>query len=218
MRTRRNFIQSSGLIILGAAANAGQAYSSSSPAKPMMIIDLNRCTGCQSCVIACKGHAKTAPEKFNTHLITVEKDDSPARLIFTPVQCNQCDDPPCVPVCPNNATFKLANGIVVTDWDKCKSNGNCINACPYDARFNDQNYGNRVDKCDFCLDRLMQGLEPACVEACSAGARIFGDLNNPQGEFASYHQNKKIVVRKPEEKTRPNVLYVQAAQGREELI
>jgi len=221
METRRNFIQKSGLVLFGAAAGlagARQACALPVQAKPAMIIDLNRCTGCQACVIACKGYTKTAPEKFNTRLITTEKDSSPARLIFTPIQCNQCDDPPCVPACPQNATFKHENGIVVTDWDKCQSVGDCIKACPYEARFADSRHGRKVDKCDFCLGRLLKGLEPACVEACPSKARIFGDLHNPQGEFALYMQNKELAVRKPEKQTKPNVLYVKAGQGKEALV
>ena len=220
MQTRRRFIEKSGLLLLGTAvgvAHTGQAYSSGAPEKPAMIIDLNRCLGCQSCVIACKSYTQTAPEKFNTHLITEERESSPPRIVFTPVQCNQCDNPPCIPACPFDATFKLANGIVAIDWAKCRSCGSCIEACPYGARFSDQNFENKTDKCDFCNDRLQQGIDPACVEACSAGARIFGDMNAPKGEFATYLQNKKLVIRKPEKKTGPNVLYVQEGRDQGEL-
>lgn len=221
METRRDFIQKSSRVLFGAAAGLAWVKQVSAlpvQAKPAMIIDLNRCTGCQACVVACKGYTKTAPEKFNTRLITMTKDSSPTRLTFTPIQCNQCDNPPCVQSCPTNATFKLDNGIVVTDWDKCQSAGNCIEACPYEARFADSRYGQKVDKCDFCLGRLLKGLEPACVEACSSRARIFGDLHNPQGEFAQYLQNKELAVRKAEKQTKPNVRYVKADHGKEALV
>ncbi|MCF6188754.1 MAG: 4Fe-4S dicluster domain-containing protein [Desulfobulbaceae bacterium] len=220
MDTRRTFIGKGGLVVAGVVAGlagAEQLHALSAQAKPAMIIDLNRCTGCQACVIACKGYTGTAPEQFNTRLILEVNDNTPSRIIFTPVQCNQCDEPPCVSACPENATFKLDNGIVVTDWDKCTSAGSCIEACPYGARFADSRYGQRVDKCDFCLARLLAGLEPACVEACSSGARIFGDLNNPQGEFSDYLQNKSLAVRKPEKLTKPNIRYVRAGHGTEEL-
>ena len=220
MQTRRRFLEKSGLLLLGTAASLAiteQACSASSPGQPAMIIDLNRCIGCQSCVIACKGYTKTAPGKFNTHVITEEKASVPARISFTPVQCNQCDNPPCVPACPFDATFKLANGIVVIDLAKCRSCGSCIDACPYGARFRDQNFENKADKCDFCNDRLQEGLEPACVEACSSHARIFGDMNAPKGEFATYLQDKKLAIRKPEKKTGPNILYVQSRRDQGEL-
>ena len=221
MQTRRNFIQKGGLILFSTAAGVGfseHASASFLSKKPAMIIDLNRCTGCQSCVIACKSHAKTAPKKFNTRLISVETGGIPAQIIFTPVQCNQCGNPPCVSACPYDATFKLANGVVVIDWEKCKSCGNCIGACPYKARFHDALFDDRADKCDFCNDRLEHGLDPVCVEACAPGARIMGDMINPQDEFAAYQQSKVLKIRKPEQKTSPRIFYVQAGQGREDLI
>lgn len=218
METRRSFIRTGGLVVLGVAgglAGAEKVAAMSARRQRLgMIIDLNRCTGCQSCVVACKGRDKTVRGQFKTRLLTVETDDSPARLIFTPVQCNQCENPPCVPACPVGAVFKLDNGIVVTDWDKCRSLGNCIKACPYEARFADPRHGQKADKCDFCQGRLEKGLEPACVEACASGARIFGDFNNPQGEFALYLRKRKLAVRKAELKTRPNIRYVTIRRGR----
>ncbi len=218
METRRSFIQKGGLVVLGVAgglAGAEKVAAMSARRQRLgMIIDLNRCTGCQSCVVACKGQDKTVRGQFKTRLLTVETDNSPARLVFTPVQCNQCENPPCVPACPVGAVFKLGNGIVVTDWNKCRSLGNCIKACPYEARFADPRHGRKADKCDFCLGRLEKGLEPACVEACAAGARIFGDFNRPQGEFALYLRKRKLAVRKAELKTRPNIRYVTIRRGR----
>lgn len=134
-------------------------------------------------------------------------------MLFTPVQCNQCEDPPCVSACPENATFKLPNGIVFTDWNKCKSRGDCVPACPYEARFADQRHGGKSDKCDFCLDRLEKGLVPACVEACSEKARIFGDLKKPTGEFAEYLNKSGLVTRKPELKLGSRVRYVPSTKS-----
>lgn len=174
-----------------------------------MVIDLNRCTGCKSCVIACKVQNKSAPDKFNTRVVAIEDVGARgARVTFTPIQCNQCEDPPCVKSCRLKATFKLPNGIVVTDWDKCASLGSCVTACPYDARYLDPRHDDMVDKCDFCVDRLEQGLLPACVEACDAGARIFGDFNNPQGEFAEYLKRTELTGRKPKLGIKTSVLYV----------
>jgi len=152
-------------------------------------------------------------DKFNTKILTLEDGNYPhAKIVFTPVQCNQCENPPCVPACPVKATFKLPNGIVVTDWDKCQGIGACVPACPYEARFLDPRHkgqsGGKVDKCDFCLNRLEQGLMPACVEACAASARLFGDLNAPEGEFAEYLKRTDLKARKPEKKTGPNIRYV----------
>ncbi len=113
-----------------------------------------------------------------------------------------------MPACPYDATFKLSNGIVVTDWDKCKAAGNCVTACPFEARFLDPTHGNKSDKCDFCLDRVNAGLEPACVEACSEKARLFGDIHTATGEFADYLKREDLVRRKPGLNIRTAVHYV----------
>ncbi len=219
---RRGFIKKSGLLILGGAAVVGiesAAAAAENPEKWGLIIDLNRCTGCQSCVIACKNQSKTTSGNFNTRVLSAETGSGPAaRVVYMPVQCNQCDNPPCVAACPAHATFKLANGIVVTDWDKCESNGACVESCPYGARFLDSQHGNKADKCDFCLDRLALGLKPACVESCPSKARIFGNMKQPRGEFAAYLNKAGLRVRKPEFKTRPRVHYIPSRHGREGMI
>lgn len=215
MSERRVFIKNGLIAMVGIAslAAAGAKEASAASRKWGMIIDLNRCCGCQSCVIACKAQNKTVAGSFNTKVLSLEDGSYPdARIIFTPVQCNQCENPPCVPACPLNATFKLPNGIVVTDWNKCEGIGTCVSACPYDARFIDKRHkgseGGKVDKCDFCLHRLEQGLLPACVEACDAGARIFGDLNAPTGEFAEYLKKTELTSRKAGLGIKTSVLYL----------
>jgi len=215
---RRKFIKKSGLLIVGGAVAAGveSAAAAEGPEKWAMIIDLNRCTGCQACVIACKNQNKTAAGNFNTRVVDMEVGQYPvAHHVYTPIQCNQCDNPPCVKACPVGATFKLANGIVVTDWDKCQAKGECVESCPYGARSLDYQHGNKADKCDFCLDRLALGLEPACVELCPARARIFGDMNKPQGEFAVYLHKSGLKVRRAGLNTGPRIQYVplRHAQG-----
>ena len=216
MQSRRLFIRN-GLIVIGLAGvvKVPGALASTSTPKWAMIIDVNRCTGCQSCVIACKAQNKTAADQFNTRVLSLEDGNFPeARVIFTPVQCNHCEDPRCVPACPLEATYKLPNGIVVTDWEKCESYGACVPACPYGARFLDERHGNKVDKCDFCLNRLEQGLLPACVESCEANARVFGDLNNPTGEFAEYLKRRDLAARKPELKIKTSIRYVLSRTGK----
>ncbi|HBG19565.1 MAG TPA: hypothetical protein DDY32_09915 [Desulfobulbaceae bacterium] len=210
MQNRRVFLKSGiAVIALAGAAKVSRALASSPNPKWAMVIDVNRCTGCQACVIACKAQNKTATDQFNTRVLSVEDGNYPeSRVVFTPVQCNHCEDPKCVPACPLEATYKLPNGIVVTDWEKCESLGACVQACPYGARFLDARYEDKVDKCDFCLNRLEQGLLPACVEACEANARLFGDMNAPEGEFAEYLKRRDLTVRKPELKIRTSLLYV----------
>lgn len=215
--SKRNFLKS-GLVALAAAVCLPKVKSSLA-APPLrsyhMIIDPNRCTGCQACVIACKGRNDTAPAQFNTRILIGETGSgSQARAGFRPVQCNQCENPPCVPACPTKATFRLPSGVVVTDWNLCNGSGNCLPACPYSARFLDARHGNRVDKCDFCLDRLEQGLMPSCVEACSPNARLFGDLNAPRGEFARYLEMAGLQAERPELNLKTSISYVPVRQGR----
>jgi tetrathionate reductase subunit B len=100
-----------------------------------------------------------------------------------PRLCNHCDNPPCIPVCPVSATYKREDGIVAVDGDRCVGCAYCVQACPYDARFINHET-NKADKCTFCAHRVDAGLLPACVETCVGGARIFGDINDAEGELA----------------------------------
>ncbi len=216
MQNRRLFLKNGlAVIAMASVAKASLTTAATTQTKWGMIIDINRCTGCQSCVIACKAQNRTVQDKFNTKVQALEDGNYPdTRIIFTPIQCNHCENPPCVPACPLNATYKMPNGIVVTDWEKCKSYGTCVKACPYDARFLDKRHENKVDKCDFCLDRLEQGLLPACVEACSSKARLFGDMNAPKDEFAEYLKRRDLKTRKPKLKLATSVRYVASGKGK----
>lgn len=179
------------MALLGLAAVSGVAPaigkgSSGRLYRPAMLIDVNRCMGCHSCVIACKEQNHTPKGFFNTRIETVEQGLFPRVWnSYMPEQCHHCDDAPCVDACQADASQQLSSGLVVVDWEKCTGDGACIDACPYGARFLDPQAGNKADKCDFCAPRLAKGLEPACVENCPSHARIFGDLEDPQGEFAS---------------------------------
>jgi len=158
-----------------------------------MIIDESRCIGCNSCVVGCKLQNNTAENKFNTRIDETETGSYPRPAVsFNPSLCHHCFDAPCVSNCPTKAAYYHASGIVLSDWNLCNACGTCIEACPYDARFHDIRFDNRVDKCNFCIDRLQQGLKPACVENCSSEARIFGRFDKPEGEFAAYLYKMKI--------------------------
>ena len=193
MEERRAFLKRSGLVVLGltgaASLSSTTAPAKPSRAKPAMIIDLNRCTGCQSCVIACKEQNLTPKGFFNTAISTREKGEFPnASLTYTPMLCHHCENAPCIEACGYDAIFSLTNGIVVTDWERCVGDGACVEACPYNARFLDPANGNKSDKCNFCISRLQKNLLPACIEGCPSHARIFGDLSEAKGEFAEYVQ------------------------------
>jgi len=143
-------------------------------------------------------------------------------------QCFQCADPPCVRVCPVGATWQEPDGITVIDYDWCIGCRYCMAACPYWARrFNwsapevpaaelnpDQHYlGNRarkkgvVEKCTFCIQRTRQGRLPACAEACPTGARVFGNLLDPDSEIRWVLANKRVFRLKEDLKTEPRFWY-----------
>ncbi|HZD60660.1 MAG TPA: 4Fe-4S dicluster domain-containing protein [Anaerolineae bacterium] len=137
--------------------------------------------------------------------------------------CNHCENPPCVRVCPTKATFKREDGIVMQDMHRCIGCRFCMAACPYGSRsFNwkdprpyikneNPDYPTRmrgvVEKCTFCVERLAEGLEPACVEA-SKGAMIFGDITDPNSEVRKVLNEAYTIRRKPELGTGPNIYYV----------
>lgn len=191
METRREFIKNGALLGLASGGILACATVPSFPATDDtrwgMIIDSTRCSGCQACMVACKLQSRTATGQFNTRVASTEIGTWPqARIDFTIAQCVHCADAPCVSACETGAAFIHPSGLVLTDWNRCDSNGACISACPYDARFHDPRFAGRVDKCDLCIDRLTQGLVPACVENCSTGARMVGRFDRPEGEFARY--------------------------------
>ena len=126
---------------------------------------------------------------------------------YIPKLCNQCDNPPCVQVCPVSATYKLKDGVILVDRKRCIGCRYCIQACPYGARFLDPR-ARTADKCTWCYHRITKDLLPACVEACPVGARIFGDRSDPESNVSRILREEKVYVLKPDLKTRPRVFYM----------
>lgn len=186
-----------------------------------MVIDLKRCVGCNSCSVACKQANVTPPGVLRGKVICEEVGKYPnTKLKFTPLLCMHCDNPECVRVCPTGASFKHENGAVVIDQDKCIGCQFCIMACPYEARsfvkkvesyfpgkdktpyseaMTSKHQEGVVDKCDFCQERLNNKKQPACVQTCAAGARIFGDLDDPKSEVS------KLIVQRDASRLLPHL-------------
>lgn len=175
-----------------------------------MLVDLRKCIGCQACTVSCSVENQAPIDQFRTTVLQYEVDrpgQEPA-MVSLPRLCNHCENPPCVPVCPVQATFQQEDGIVLVDSDRCVGCGYCVQACPYDARFINKET-KTADKCTFCEHRVVDGLLPACVESCVGGARIFGDLNDPDSEINQrMDEQDDIKVLKPGMGTEPRVFYV----------
>ena len=135
-----------------------------------------------------------------------------SKSFFVPKLCNQCDNPPCVTVCPVGATYQTADGVVLIDQEHCIGCRYCIQACPYGARYFLPEK-RVVDKCTWCYHRIRRGLVPACVEVCPVGARIFGDLRDPASNLKSILAKKRTYVLKPELGTEPKVYYIGFEMG-----
>ncbi len=144
-----------------------------------MVIDKERCVGCQSCTVACRsewdvplGQART---KVRSAGVRGEYPNFTSAFFVS--QCNNCTHPTCVAACPSGATYQDGNGSVRVNQKLCIGCGSCVAACPFGARYVNPET-DRVDKCDFCAPRLEKGLQPACVATCPANAKIFGDLED----------------------------------------
>jgi len=191
-----------------------------------MVIDLDRCIGCDACTIACKEENATPPGIIWNQVPRKEVGQYPlAREVFVPFHCLHCEDPPCLKACPNKAIGKRDDGIVLIDKEKCCGSKACIAACPYDAitflehkRTYFENYTTPFEeigyqrheemtatKCTFCYHRVDKGLEPACAQTCLAKCITFGDLDDPKSNISQKMQNTFQLH--PEYKTNPSVYY-----------
>ncbi len=186
---RRNFLKICGSLslVLVATPLRPLAFEKSSKPSYAMIIDLERCMGCESCVVACRLTNMNQVDGFRTRIEFVESGSFPeAHPYFIPLLCNQCKHAPCMEACKIGAIRYIPGGIVYTDWAICDGSGECVSACPFGMRSIDEDNGGKSFKCDFCIDRIEEGNPPLCVATCPSKARLFGDLSHPSGEFAAY--------------------------------
>ena len=149
-----------------------------------MLINTLDCIGCYTCRVSCQRQNGLVPTEAFIHFLDSESGTYPhVKTEVVPVQCMHCDDAPCAKACPTGATYVTDEGIVRVDQEKCIGCKYCMAACPYQARWVDDETGEG-GKCTFCHHRTTHGLLPACVGTCITRARYFGDLNDPESDIA----------------------------------
>lgn len=216
------------------ARDSAQAGENEAKRQWAFVVDLRRCDGCKYCTLACqKTHFLAEDQEW---IKIYETEDENGNRYFIPRLCMQCENPPCLKVCPVAATFKEPAGVVLVDQDRCIGCRLCMAACPYEARyfnFEDppkppspfdnpmpefpvpQRRGT-VGKCILCVHYTHKGQLPACVEACRMDALFIADLNsdvmtNRSGEtykLSEYLRENDAFRFKEELNTSPRVWYV----------
>lgn len=198
-----------------------------------MVINLQRCVGCQTCANACKMSNDVPMGMLWNRVLTKDSDvldgvegtyPDLAR-VYIPLACQHCENPACLKVCPTGATHKDESGRVEIDYEKCIGCRMCMAACPYNARvFNwsepnydpDFKYGydavqarekGVMEKCTLCKERCDDGLLPMCVECCPTSARVYGDLDDSESEISKLVASKHAYNLLEAKGTHPQVYY-----------
>lgn len=147
-----------------------------------IITDLNRCTGCLACAVACKSANNVPIGNYWNQVLRIgptpmyEGAINPdVELYFLPVTCQHCENPECVSVCPTSASYKAEDGTIQIDAELCIGCQSCVGACPYGVRYLNEDE-SVVEKCTLCKDKIDNGELPQCVAQCGGRARFFGDI------------------------------------------
>ncbi|MGI8693442.1 MAG: 4Fe-4S dicluster domain-containing protein [Geodermatophilaceae bacterium] len=173
-------------------------------------IDQRTCIGCHACTVACKTEHEIPVGQFRTWVKYVDQGTFPdSTRDFGVMRCNHCTDAPCVTICPTKSLYKRADGIVDFDNERCIGCKSCMQACPYDAIYIDENT-HTAAKCNFCAHRVDAGLEPACVVVCPTHSIWVGDLDDATSGISRLVNSTATAVRSPEQNTGPNVFYLGA--------
>lgn len=191
--TRRAFVKQAGLGAAAIAASAlladAQPVAANSDPIPAeddpavgVMIDLTRCSGCQSCALACKvanrmPEPETVPTKLDSSALSFvdTRANASGEAVFVKRQCMNCVHPACASACTVGALRKTAEGPVVYDSSKCIGCRYCQYACPFGVpAYEWDNVFGLISKCQMCFQRVADGQQPACVAACPNGALHFG--------------------------------------------
>lgn len=228
--------------IEGESSSSG-GHGATGPYHWGMVIDLDKCIGCEYCLRTCAATNDVAPDKpWN---IVVEERTTADTIFYFTRPCLHCQNAPCVEVCPVQATYHREDGLVIMDYDRCIGCRYCEVACPYDARkFNweartdvneyiptwgiaevERRPRGVVEKCTFCRHRIDAGLEqgfipgedreasPACVNICPVGARVFGNLNDPESKVAIMIASNPTLRLRDDLGTESSVYYIPPKEG-----
>ncbi len=181
-----------------------------------MLIDSTRCVSCFACRLSCQTINSLEIDKAFIHFVEKEEGVYPNVKVQTlPIQCQHCEDAPCVKNCPTGASFQRKDGIVLVDEEKCIGCKYCITACPYDARV-ELKKDKLVQKCNFCYQELEKGNQPACVQTCIPEARIFGDLDDPNSEINIEIKKRNAKPILSQYQTKPKIYYVNEIKVQEQ--
>jgi len=183
-----------------------------------MVIDVNKCTGCYNCFIACKDEhcgnefppiSASQPNTghFWMRIIEKERGQYPkVKVSYIAVPCMQCEDAPCLT--DDGAVYKRPDGIVIIDPEKAVGRKDIVKSCPYRVIYWNEEK-NLPQKCTLCAHLLDDGWEePRCVEACPTGALSFGDLDDPNSAVARLASSGETEALHPEYKLKEKVKYI----------
>ena len=168
-------------------------------------IDMNRCSSCRVCVIACKDVNNLKVGYNFRHVNDYEGGVFPKMWAASlSLACNHCEEPFCMGICPVEAISKDKDtGLVVINTDVCIGCGDCLDACPYNAPVYFPEW-NIVNKCHGCHNLVAAGEKPACVAACSTRCLDFGDLEDLKAKYGANLVN--TIPELPDPVTGPSLL------------